>query len=65
MEEEIEATNMCFMVKGKSSEVRPHECYNGNILESNLDMITDEIQNVINKYNKLAQENKSCEARFK
>ena len=53
------------MAIGESSEVRLHDYYNCNTLESNLDMITDELQKVVYEYKKLAQEKKSCEARFK
>lgn len=56
---------MCFMETGDPSEVRPHDCHNSNILESNFDMITNEIQKVIDEYNKLIQEKKNCEAWFK
>ena len=56
---------MCFMTIGESGEVRLPNSHNCNILESNLDMITDKLQKTIDEYNKLAQQKKSCEARFK
>lgn len=48
------------MTIGDSSEVRPDNYYNCDTLGSNLDMITNEIQKVIDEYNKLSQEKKSC-----
>lgn len=44
---------MCFMATGESSEVRLHNYHNCDTLESNLDIIADEPQKVIDEYAKL------------
>lgn len=53
-EEDTKTVNMCFLAIKESSEVRPFSCHNCNILPSNRDIIHDEIQKFINKYNKIA-----------
>ncbi|KAH0755142.1 hypothetical protein KY290_025412 [Solanum tuberosum] len=53
-----EMTNLCFMALGETSEVRPFNCPNCNDLQSSLDMVADELQKVIDEYNKIAQEKK-------
>lgn len=47
---------------GESNEVRLHDGHYCNTLESNIDMITNELQKVINEYNKIDQEKKSSKA---
>jgi len=44
------------MVLDETSEVRPFNCPNYNDLQNSLDMIADELQKVIDEYNKIAQE---------
>lgn len=46
------------MTMGESSEVRHHDCSNCN-LKSSLDMVTSELQKVIDEYNKITQEKTS------
>ncbi|XP_049394650.1 uncharacterized protein LOC125858929 [Solanum stenotomum] len=53
-----EIANICFMALGKTSEVISFNCPNCNDLQDSLDMFTDELQKVIDEYNKIAQEKK-------
>lgn len=46
------------MALGETSEVRPFNCPNCNDLQNSLDMVADELQKVIDEYNKIAQDKK-------
>lgn len=59
IEDDAETANISFMVIWESSEVLHFKCHSYNIWQSNLDIIIDELQEVINEYNKIAQEKKS------
>ncbi|XP_015158901.1 uncharacterized protein [Solanum tuberosum] len=53
-----EFANLCFMALGETSKVRPYNSSNCNDLQNSLDMVADELQKVIDEYNKIAQEKK-------
>jgi len=57
-DEHDETTNICFMVLGESSEVRPFNYSNCNDFQNSLDMVTDELHKVTDEYNKIAREKK-------
>lgn len=56
---------MCFRKKGEPSEVKPYIYHYCNILKINFHIIIDQIQKVIDEYNKLVQEKKNWEAQLK
>ena len=46
------------MTLGETSELIPSNCSNYNDLQDSLDMVTDELQKVIDAYNKISHERK-------
>ncbi|XP_059310153.1 uncharacterized protein LOC132061332 [Lycium ferocissimum] len=50
---------MCFMAKSDTSEVRTPSCSKCIDLQATLDLVTDDLQKMIDEYNKLAKEKKN------
>ena len=48
--------NLCFIVLSKTSEVGSYSFPNCNDIQNSLDMVTDELQKIIDEYNKITRE---------
>ena len=52
---------MVYTALRETREVRSHNCPNCRNLQTSLDVVTDELQKVIDEYKKIYQEKKDCQ----